>query len=200
MSQDPQRFSDEELEEFRVLIEKKLEKAKAENKISQGRLDELEEHADSDRSDYIDDSSNAYDVEQLNTMVFRQLKHIQDLENALSRVKNRNYGVCVVTGQLIDKRRLLAVPTTTKSLEGKAAMATPEKPAPAPKKPAVPGEKRIITKIIKKKPVDGKPAAPIDDDYDMDDDDMDDLLLDDDDLNHSNTDLDQIADPDSLDN
>ena len=95
----------------------------------------------------------------LQTMANRQKKHLQDLENALIRVENKSYGICVVTGQLIDKKRLLAVPTTTKSLEAKNAIAAESRreerrtPArtPAQHKP------RIESKVIRKK---SEPPAP----------------------------------------
>ena len=52
-------------------------------------------------------------------MMTRQRRYIDNLESALTRIKNRSYGICRVTGKLIDKRRLLAVPHATTSIEGK---------------------------------------------------------------------------------
>jgi RNA polymerase-binding transcription factor DksA len=164
------RYSDAELEEFRALLEKKLEKAENERDRIHSRLSELEEQADSDRSDYIDDSSNYYDVEQLNVLEHRQRKHIQDLKNALIRIKNNTYGICTVTGELIDKRRLMAVPTTTKSLEAKMrpadSSAKDEDNEEKAKKKATSQEKKIITKVIKKNPSTPKPPVPEEDDED----------------------------------
>ena len=196
----PTRYSDADLAEFRELLEKKLAKAEAERERIHQRLEELEEQADSDKADYVDDSSYAYDVEQLNMLEFRQRKHIQDLKNALMRIQNRTYGVCSITGQLIDKRRLLAVPTTTKSLEAKMRTQEVKKSdddeddKPIRKTPA-PKEKKIITRVIKKpssKPV----PPPLDDDEEEDeifpdlDDDMDDTE------DTDPTDLDNLVHPD----
>ncbi|MBK9488377.1 MAG: hypothetical protein IPO07_05990 [Haliscomenobacter sp.] len=117
----------------------------------------------------------------LNNMAIRQRMYIQDLENALVRIKNKTYGICSLTGQLIDKRRLLAVPTTTKSLAAKVAEQVPpqperkeraeiEKPVvekkPAEKKPA---EKRITTTIIRKSSPGKKKAVELEDLEDEDD-------------------------------
>lgn len=116
------RYSKEDLEVFRFIIEKKLDKAErqltaldlqiwdnTQNKTNQGNL--------------IDNSFIANDLDMLQTMVNRQRRYILDLKNALERIKNKSYGICIITGELIDKRRLIAVPTTTKSLEGKIAAA-----------------------------------------------------------------------------
>ena len=67
-------------------------------------------------------------MEYLNDMAIRQRKLIQDLQNASVRIMNKSYGICVVTGDLIDKRRLMAQPIATKSVAVKNA-----RPAPVPK-------------------------------------------------------------------
>ncbi|MBR9922489.1 MAG: TraR/DksA family transcriptional regulator [Bacteroidetes bacterium] len=193
------RYSDEELEEFKQLIEQKLARAESESARIKERLEELEEQADSDRGDYIDDSSNAYDVEQLNTLEYRQRKHIQDLKNALVRIRNRTYGVCVITGQLIDKRRLKAVLTTTKSLEGKEMMASgqanpvsPTREEEMTKKKVNASEKKIISRVIKKSGTTPKPA-PKQDDYEDDyDDDLEVDSIDDGEVDN----LDDLVHPD----
>lgn len=156
------RYSDADLEEFKVLIDTKLERATTHlNDLQEQILEITENTSDEHGGDWVDDSSINNDVEMLNNMAIRQRMYIQDLENALVRIKNKTYGICSISGQLIDKRRLLAVPTTTKSLAAKVAEQVPapekkervevEKPViekkPVEKKPI---EKRITTTIIRK--------------------------------------------------
>ncbi len=78
-----------------------------------------ENNADIQGSDWFDDSSIHSEVELLNNMAIRQRQFIQNLENALVRIENKTYGICTVTGNLIDKKRLLLVPHATKSIEAK---------------------------------------------------------------------------------
>jgi RNA polymerase-binding transcription factor DksA len=114
------RYSDTELEEFRVVVEKKLELATEQLESLKEQIIEMSEKTGDDHGgDWVDDSSINNDMEMLNNMAIRQKKYVQDLNNALLRIKNKAYGICVVTGELIDKRRLMAVPTTTKSLSAK---------------------------------------------------------------------------------
>lgn len=120
MANDPLRYSDEELEEFRVLIENKIAKAQEELKITQSQINDLNENAFNQQGGDIFDSTGSHsDLEFLQNLVARQQRHIQDLNNALLRIKNKTYGICTVTGQLIDKARLRAVPHATKSVDGK---------------------------------------------------------------------------------
>ena len=112
------RYSDQELAEFKVHIEQKIESAQQQLKLTQDRIENISEMSDND-GDWMDDTSNSQDLELLYSMVNRQKKHLRDLENALVRIANKRYGVCVITGELIDKRRLMAVPTTTKSVAAK---------------------------------------------------------------------------------
>lgn len=175
------RYSDAELDEFKVLIETKLERASTHLSGLQEQILEITENtSDEHGGDWVDDSSINNDVEMLNNMAIRQRMYIQDLENALVRIKNKTYGICSITGQLIDKRRLLAVPTTTKSLAAKVAEQVPapekkerveiEKPVvekkPVEKKPV---EKRITTTIIRKSSPGKKKSVDIEDLEDEDD-------------------------------
>jgi RNA polymerase-binding transcription factor DksA len=178
------RYSDAELEEFRVLIESKLEKAEKHLAELQEQILEITENtSDEHGGDWVDDSSINNDVEMLNNMAIRQRMHIQDLDNALVRIKNKTYGICSVSGQLIDKRRLLAVPTTTKSLAAKVAeQAAPpvekkesadlpvvEERKPAPQEKTTP-QKRIITTVIRKSGAKKKPQVELEDFEEVDDD------------------------------
>ena len=112
------RYSDEELEEFRVLISKKLERAQEQLEFYLDQLSELADNPDS-KVKGLDDGIGTAESERLTNMAGRQRKHIQHLENALIRIKNKAYGVCRVTGKLISKERLKAVPHATLSIEAK---------------------------------------------------------------------------------
>lgn len=145
------RFSDAELEEFRQVINERLEKARrVVAELQQQIVDLTESVSDEHGGDWIDDSSVNNEVEMLYDMMGRQRRYLHDLENALIRIRNHTYGICAITGELIDKRRLMAVPTTTKSLSAKInppkrVTSTPtEDEEPEEKKPAVPEKKTII--------------------------------------------------------
>ncbi|MCB0587555.1 MAG: TraR/DksA C4-type zinc finger protein [Phaeodactylibacter sp.] len=112
------RYSDEELEEFRVLIEKKLGRAQEQLQFYLDQLSELADNPDS-KVKGLDDGIGTAESERLTNMAGRQRKHIQHLENALIRIRNKAYGVCRVTGKLISKERLRAVPHATLSIEAK---------------------------------------------------------------------------------
>ena len=118
------RYSDADLQVFETLLTEKLNKAYEQVESLQVQLIEMEESIeDSSGMHYMNDGNYSEQIEFLNGMVHRQRKHISDLENAIMRVKNKTYGRCVVTGQLIDKKRLMAVPTTTKSIVAKTQLA-----------------------------------------------------------------------------
>ena len=116
------RFSDRELQEFKALIEEKIQKAKVDLELL--------------RSSYMNDGNNGTEdtaptfkafeegsetmSKEANTqLAIRQEKFIRDLNNALIRIKNKTYGVCRVTGKLINKKRLFLVPHATLSIEAK---------------------------------------------------------------------------------
>ena len=116
------KYSDAELAEFRDLISKKLEAARKELVYLQGlitRKDELGGDNDDARYMTMEDGSISMEREQLGQMASRQLTFIDHLEKALMRIENKTYGICRVTGRLIDKARLRAVPHATLSLEAK---------------------------------------------------------------------------------
>ncbi len=116
------RYSDKELEEFRALIEEKIEQANS--------------HLELLRSSYMNDGNNGTDdtaptfkafeegsetmSKEANTqLAIRQEKFIRDLKNALLRIENKTYGICRVMGKLINKERLKLVPHATLSIEAK---------------------------------------------------------------------------------
>lgn len=112
------RYSEEELEEFRILIENKLQKAKEQLNFYLSNLGEINENQNA-KIKGLDDGIGTVEVERMNTLAARQRKHIHHLENALLRIKNKVYGVCRVTGKLISKERLKAVPHATLSINAK---------------------------------------------------------------------------------
>ena len=124
MSELKVRYSDEELEEFRVLIESKLERSRKELAL----LKEAFAHRDGNTTDdtsptfkLMEDGAEVSSKEEIGQLAARQQKFITNLENALIRIQNKSYGICRATGQLIPKERLRAVPHATLSIEAKNA-------------------------------------------------------------------------------
>jgi RNA polymerase-binding transcription factor DksA len=119
------RYSDVELNEFREIISKKLDAAKKELTYLQGlitRKDEMGGDNDDARYMTMEDGSMSMEREQLSQMASRQISFIDHLEKAMMRIENKTYGICRVTGKLIDKARLRAVPHATLSIEAKQMM------------------------------------------------------------------------------
>ena len=118
------RYSDNDLTEFREIIQKKLEAAKKELTYLQGLITRKEEGGDMDEGRYMtmEDGSVSMEREQLSQMASRQITYIDHLEKAMMRIENKTYGICRVTGKLIDKARLRAVPHATLSIEAKQMM------------------------------------------------------------------------------
>lgn len=112
------RYSDAELEEFRILIEGKLAKAKEQLDYYQTQLTEMAESSDA-KIKGLDDGITTMESENISSMAVRQQKLIQHLENALIRIQNKAYGVCRESGKLISKERLRAVPHATLSIQAK---------------------------------------------------------------------------------
>jgi RNA polymerase-binding transcription factor DksA len=116
------RYSDEELREFKELIDDKLVKARDEVRFLREQMLEITENSANQQSgDWTDESSSHMEIEMLNNSLTRQQQFIRNLELALIRIQNKTYGVCTMTGQLIDKQRLRLVPHATKSVEAKNA-------------------------------------------------------------------------------
>jgi RNA polymerase-binding transcription factor DksA len=122
-SEDKTRYSEDELKEFQALITKKLDKAKEEYKILKETLnrnnDEGTDATSGGNTKVLEDGAETAEKENLSQLAARQQKYITNLENALVRIKNGTYGICSVTGKLISKERLIAVPHTTQSIEAK---------------------------------------------------------------------------------
>jgi RNA polymerase-binding transcription factor DksA len=116
------RYSDAELDEFRAIIQKKLADARKELNTLQSQLTAANEHGTDDTANtfkMLEDGSDSLAKEEAGQLAGRQKKFIEQLENAMIRIENKTYGVCRVTGKLIPKERLRAVPHTTQSIEAK---------------------------------------------------------------------------------
>lgn len=112
------RYSDIELKEFEDLIESKLNEAKTQLGFYINQLSASADNPDS-KIKGLDDGINSAENERITTLAARLNKHIQHLENAKLRIKNKVYGICRVSGKLISKERLRAVPHATLSIEAK---------------------------------------------------------------------------------
>ncbi|MEY3249393.1 MAG: hypothetical protein RL742_1436 [Bacteroidota bacterium] len=121
MSNEPTiRYSDEDLQEFKVLIEQRLAEANQELDFLGQQINELNENGFNQQGgDKNDDATIHADLEFLQRIASRQQRLVLDLRNALLRIQNKTYGICTVTGQLIDKNRLRLVPHATKTVDGK---------------------------------------------------------------------------------
>ncbi|MEL7020547.1 MAG: TraR/DksA C4-type zinc finger protein, partial [Bacteroidota bacterium] len=120
--------------------EAKIAKTSAQIESLQAQINDINESVDEDfGTDMSDDSSVNDSIAMLDRMMSRQQLHLRDLNNAMIRIKNGTYGYCFTTGQLISKKRLLAVPTTTKSLKAKenasSVSVKTERPKPRAYKP-----------------------------------------------------------------
>ena len=113
------RYTPEELEAFRVNVDKKLARAKEDFDYLQEQIEDLSQSADGDHSaDYIDGSAAHMDIARMNEMAKRQLVTIEELEAAKVRIRQGTYGICSVTGEKIDAQRLRLVPGARRSIEG----------------------------------------------------------------------------------
>ena len=120
--QEKNRYSDEELEEFKELILGKLEKANEDLKLLMEAYHLDGEHGTDDTSPTFKILEEGYQVmskEENSRLASRQQKFINNLENALLRIENKTFGICRVTGKLISKERLKSVPHATLSIEAK---------------------------------------------------------------------------------
>jgi len=116
------RYSDSDLEEFRAIIAEKMVKCNKD-------LEMLKSSYKNDGNNGTDDTSPTFKAfeegsqtmsKEANTqLAIRQEKFLRDLKNALSRIENKTYGICRVTGKLINKERLKLVPHATLSIEAK---------------------------------------------------------------------------------
>ena len=124
MTKEKNRYGDADLEEFRLIIEKKLGEAKEDLLILKGSLSHKDDHGtdDTGRSfNMMEDGAETLMREENAQLASRTEKFITNLEHALVRINNKTYGVCRKTGKLISKARLKLVPHATLSIEAKKA-------------------------------------------------------------------------------
>lgn len=120
--QNKTRYSDAELTEFKTLITKKLEEAKRNFEMLKSNLDHSDNNDTQDTSPtfkVLEEGASVLSKEESGRLAQRQQKFIHHLEAALVRIENKTYGICRVTGNLIPKERLRAVPHATLSIEAK---------------------------------------------------------------------------------
>ena len=114
--QEKTRYSDEELQEFKTLILEKIE-------VARNTYEQLMEKIKTDESknsfNMLEEGAATLEQEEASQRAARQQDFIKKLQAALVRIENKTYGVCRVTGKLIPKGRLMAVPHATLSVEGK---------------------------------------------------------------------------------
>jgi len=118
------RYKDSDLLEFKEIIDGKLLEAREDLKLLRGQLDHSDDHGTNDTGrsfNMMEDGSETMSREEMAHLAVRQEKFIRNLENALIRIQNKTYGVCRVTGKLIQKARLKLVPHATLSIEAKRA-------------------------------------------------------------------------------
>jgi RNA polymerase-binding transcription factor DksA len=116
------RYSDEHLEEFKVLIQEKIKKADHDLELIKSAYMNDHNNGTDDTSPTFkafEEGSATMSKEANSALATRQEKFIRDLKNALIRIENKTYGVCRVTGKLINKERLKLVPHATLSIEAK---------------------------------------------------------------------------------
>ncbi|MBK6565645.1 MAG: hypothetical protein IPG18_10750 [Saprospiraceae bacterium] len=171
------RYTDEDLIDFKSVIDSKLEKAMAQYQSLKEQLKDItENNTDDFAKDITDFSSIQSEIEMLNNMANHQRKYIQDLENALIRINNKSYGICVVSGELIDKKKIIGctyyykISYRQNQSEMKDKMIVPKEKIRGfddelelddekPVKKSEPKSPVIITKVIKKSPG-TKPVSP----------------------------------------
>ncbi len=179
MAKKVRRYSDEELEVFKKIIEERMQRVQEEIDYLQEQINELNERMEGEATgDFVDSGTVFTELQLLYTQMGRQRQYLRELENAMVRIKNKTYGICTVTGELIDKKRLMAVPTATKSLVAKEAekmgkleelrrkahqapTETDEEEEEKPKASKSKPQPKVITKVIKKPKNPPQPVDPI---------------------------------------
>ena len=122
MAEEKNRYSDAELAEFRAIIESKLVEAKNDLELLNSSMSLKDNNGTDDTSPtfkLIEDGSDVLQREETSQLAVRQQKFVKSLNDALIRIENRTYGICRVTGKLINKERLKIVPHATLSIEAK---------------------------------------------------------------------------------
>ncbi|WP_395767864.1 TraR/DksA family transcriptional regulator [Aquirufa sp.] len=121
-TEEKNRYSADELKEFEAIIQSKLAETNAELKYLREALSKKNDPGTDDtsgNSKVMEDGADTQEKESMNQLAVRQQKFAKSLENALMRIKNGTYGVCIDSGKLISKERLRLVPHTQHSIEAK---------------------------------------------------------------------------------
>jgi DnaK suppressor protein len=121
-TEEKNRYSADELKEFEAIIQSKLADTNAELKYLREVLSKKNDPGTNDtsgNSKVMEDGADTQEKESMNQLAVRLQKFAKSLENALMRIKNGTYGVCIDTGKLISKERLRLVPHTQHSIEAK---------------------------------------------------------------------------------
>ena len=116
------RYSDAELEEFRQIINEKLEKAYRDYDLLKASIMNTDGNYVTDTSPtfkVLEEGASTLSKEEAGQLAQRQMKFIQHLQAALVRIENKTYGICRETGKLIPKERLRAVPHATLGIDAK---------------------------------------------------------------------------------
>lgn len=122
MAEERVRYSDADLAEFKQLILKKLEQARADYELLRANIaNDNDTHDTSPTFKVLEEGATTLSKEETGRLVAHQSKFIRNLEMALVRIENKTYGVCKTTGKLIPKERLMRVPHATECIEAKVA-------------------------------------------------------------------------------
>ena len=117
------KYNDAELQEFKQIIQDKLDKAREDYEILKSAITQSESNDTQDTSPtfkVLEEGAATLSKEEAGRLATRQAKFIQHLQGALVRIENKTYGICRETGKLISKERLRAVPHATLSIEAKS--------------------------------------------------------------------------------
>ncbi|MBP3289489.1 MAG: TraR/DksA C4-type zinc finger protein [Alistipes sp.] len=122
MAEERVRYGDADLAEFKQLILKKLEQARADYELLRSNITHSEDNDTQDTSPtfkVLEEGAATLSKEETGRLATHQMKFIRNLEMALVRIENKTYGICKTTGKLIPKERLLRVPHATECIEAK---------------------------------------------------------------------------------
>lgn len=122
MAEESLRYGDADLAEFKKIILKKLEQAKADYELLRSNITHSDDNDTQDTSPtfkVLDEGAATLSKEETGRLAAHQMKFIRNLEMALVRVENKTYGICKTTGKLIPKERLMRVPHATECIEAK---------------------------------------------------------------------------------
>lgn len=122
MAEERVRYGDADLAEFKQIILKKLEQARADYELLRSTITHSGDNDTEDTSPtfkVLEEGATTLSKEESGRLAAHQLKFIRNLEMALVRVENKTYGICKTTGKLIPKERLMRVPHATECIEAK---------------------------------------------------------------------------------